>query len=58
MGISGLPEMAKGAAFSTVAGMMIYPQVCAHEFIEPRQPHKLTGTDGYLARVGSWLRSF
>lgn len=58
MGISGLPEMAKGSAFSTVAGMMIYPQVCAHEFIEPRQTHKLTGTDGYIARVGNWLRSF
>jgi cell division protein FtsA len=50
--------MAKGSAFSTVAGMMIYPQVCAHEFIEPRTAHKLTGTDGYFARVGNWLRSF
>ena len=58
MGISGLPEMAKGAAFSTVAGMMIYPQVCAHEFVEPRTVGKLTGTDGYFARVGTWLKSF
>jgi cell division protein FtsA len=58
MGISGLPEMAKGSAFSTVAGMMIYPQVCAHEFIEPRAVRKLTGTDGYFSRVGNWLRSF
>lgn len=58
MGISGLPDMAKGPAFSTVAGMLIYPQVCALEFAEPRRIVKLTGTDGYLARVGSWLRSF
>jgi cell division protein FtsA len=49
--------MARGAAFATVAGMLIYPQVCAQEFTEPRQPAKLTGTDGYFARVGSWLRT-
>ena len=57
MGIAGLPEMARGAAFSTIAGMLIYPQVCAQEFVEPRQLAKLTGTDGYFARVGSWLRT-
>lgn len=56
MGIAGLPEMAKTAAFATVSGMLIYPQVCAQEYSEPRASHKLTGTDGYLARVGSWLR--
>jgi cell division protein FtsA len=57
MGISGLPEMARGAAFATVAGMLIYPQICAQEFAEPRAAVRLTGTDGYLARVGSWLRA-
>lgn len=57
MGISGLPEVARGAGFATVAGMLIYPQVCAQEFTEPRQAVKLTGTDGYFARVGSWLRT-
>ena len=57
MGISGLPEMARGAGFATVAGMLIYPQVCAQEFTEPRQTARLTGTDGYFARVGNWLRS-
>ena len=57
MGIAGLPEMAKGAAFATVAGMLIYPQVCAQEYAEPRRSAKLTGTDGYFARVGSWLRT-
>jgi cell division protein FtsA len=49
--------MAKGAAFATVAGMLIYPQVCAQEYAEPRRTAKLTGTDGYFARVGTWLRS-
>lgn len=57
MGIAGLPELAKGAAFAAVAGMLVYPQVCAQEYAEPRPVRKLTGTDGYLARVGNWLRS-
>jgi cell division protein FtsA len=57
VGISGLPEIARGAAFATVAGMLVYPQVCAQEFVEPRVMARLTGTDGYLARVGGWLRS-
>ena len=57
MGIAGLPEMARGAAFATIAGMLIYPQVCAQEFVEPPATAKLTGTDGYFARVGNWLRA-
>jgi cell division protein FtsA len=57
MGIAGLPEMAKGAAFATVSGMLIYPQVCAQEYAEPRGRGRLTGTDGYFARVGNWLRT-
>jgi cell division protein FtsA len=57
MGISGLPEIARGAAFATVAGMLVYPQVCANEYSEPRASRKLTGTDGYFARVGNWLRT-
>jgi cell division protein FtsA len=56
MGIAGLPEMAKGPAFASVAGMLIYPQVCSQEFSEPKTS-RLTGTDGYLARVGSWLKT-
>lgn len=57
MGIAGLPEIAKGPAFATVSGMLIYPQVCGQEYAEPRRTAKLTGTDGYLARVGNWLRT-
>jgi len=57
MGIAGLPEIAKGAAFATVSGLLIYPQVCGQEYVEPRGGHRLTGTDGYFARVGNWLRS-
>lgn len=57
MGIASLPEVAKGPAFATVAGMSVYPQVCHHEFVDPGSNRKLTGTDGYFARVGAWLRS-
>ena len=57
MGISGLPDMAKGAAFATVAGMLIYPQICGQEYSEPQASMKLTGTDGYLTRVGNWLKT-
>jgi cell division protein FtsA len=57
VGISNVPELAKGPAFAAVAGMLVYPQVCADEFAAPRAPSRLTGTDGYFARVGSWLRS-
>ena len=49
--------MAKGAGFATVAGMIVYPQICSHEYVEPRGSRKLTGTDGYIARVGNWLRT-
>ncbi len=57
LGVSGLPETARGPTFSTVAGMLVYPQVCHQEFSEPRRSMKLTGTNGYLSRVGNWLRS-
>ena len=58
MGIAALPTMAKTAAFATVAGMLVYPQVCAQEYAEPRGTARLTGTDGYFARLGGWLRTF
>lgn len=56
MGISGLPDIAKGPAFAAVAGMLIYPQVCGQEYSEPRS-RRLIGSDGYLARVGGWLKT-
>ena len=56
LGISGLPEEAKGPAFAAAAGMLVYPQVAHLEHFEPRRTrHSLTG-GGYIARVGRWLR--
>ncbi|HEY8594000.1 MAG TPA: cell division protein FtsA [Devosiaceae bacterium] len=57
MGVSGLPEVAKGPAFSAVAGMLVYPQVCGQEYAEPRTTSRLTGTDGYFSRIGNWIRT-
>ena len=57
LGVSGLPEAAKGPAFATAAGLLIYPQLAYLEHFEPRRTRQLmTGTDGYFTRVGRWLR--
>ena len=56
LGISGLPEEAKGPAFAAAAGMLVYPQSAHLEYFEPRKTrHSITG-GGYIARVGRWLR--
>jgi cell division protein FtsA len=57
LGIAGLPEAAKGPAFAAVAGLLVYPQAAHLEHFEPRKTRALmTGTGGYMARVGQWLR--
>jgi cell division protein FtsA len=56
LGISGLPEAAKGPAFAVATGLLVYPQAAHLEHCEPRRTrHLMTGT-GYIARVGRWLR--
>jgi cell division protein FtsA len=57
LGISGLPEAAKGAAFAVAAGLLVYPQFAHLEHFEPRPAQQFkAGTGGYIARVGRWLR--
>ena len=57
LGLSGLPEAAKGPAFAVAAGLLVYPQAAHLEHFEPRRTrHLMTGTGGYMARVGRWLR--
>jgi cell division protein FtsA len=57
LGIAGLPEEAKGPAFAVATGLLVYPQTAHLEHCEPRRTrHKATGTSGYIARVGRWLR--
>jgi cell division protein FtsA len=57
LGIAGLPDSAKGAAFAAAAGLLVYPQAAHLEHFEARGGRYLmNGTGGYLARVGQWLR--
>jgi cell division protein FtsA len=57
LGIGGLPDAARGPAFAVAAGLLVYPQSAHLEHFEPRQTRTLmTGTQGYIARVGRWLR--
>lgn len=58
LGIAGLPEAAKGAAFSAAVGLLIYPQVAGIEERSVRAASSglLTGTGGRIQRVSQWLR--
>ena len=57
LGIGGLPDAAKGAAFAVAAGLLVYPQAAHLEHFETRrQRYLMNGSGGYLARVGQWLR--
>lgn len=58
LGIKGLPEAAKGPAFSAAVGLLVYPQVAHIEHFDPRSGSFFasTGTDGYFSRVGRWIR--
>jgi cell division protein FtsA len=58
MVIKGMPESAKSPAFAATVGMLIYPQVAALEHLGSGRGGAMqaTGTDGYLSRMGRWLR--
>lgn len=57
LGIAGLPDEAKGPAFAVAAGLLVYPQAAHLEHFEPRRTRQLmTGTGGYISKVGRWLR--
>ncbi|MGF0538576.1 cell division protein FtsA [Agrobacterium sp. ES01] len=58
MGVSGLPAAAKGPAFSTAVGLMIYPQVADLETHAGQNGlfSPFANGNGRIARVGQWLR--
>ncbi len=59
MGISGLPKTAKGAAFSTAAGLLIYPQVAGSEYADrtSRTANLVAhSSGGSLSRMTRWLK--
>jgi cell division protein FtsA len=59
LGVAGLPEAAKGPAFSTAVGLLIYPQQMASfesQASSGFSRFRMTGTGGKLQRVSQWLR--
>jgi cell division protein FtsA len=58
LGVAGMPDVAKGPAFATSVGLLVYPQVAEMEqFGETHGRQMLaTGTGGYFARVGRWIK--
>jgi cell division protein FtsA len=59
MGVKGLPPAAKGPAFSTAVGLLIYPQFADIEIhaAEHGLLSSLAGGNGRIARMGHWLKS-
>ncbi|MGQ3673753.1 cell division protein FtsA [Xanthobacter sp. TB0136] len=57
LGVSRLPEAARGSAFAVTAGLLVYPQVAGLEHFEPRR-RQAAGAEGqgYFGRVGRWLK--
>lgn len=57
MGVSGLPVAAKGPAFSTAVGLMIYPQVADQEIAVGHGGFFSSGSgNSRMMRVGQWLK--
>lgn len=57
IGASGLPDSGRGPAFATTVGLLVYPQLAGIERHE-RSGRRIAmaGEEGYLARVGNWIR--
>ena len=58
LGVQGLPEAGRGPGFAAPVGLLVYPQVAGLEHFEPRSSGAMlgTGTDGYLSRMGRWIK--
>ncbi len=58
LGVAGLPAAAKGPAFSTAVGLIIYPQVADQETHAGDRGllSALGSGNGRIARVGQWLK--
>jgi cell division protein FtsA len=58
LGVGGLPEAAKGPAFSAAVGLMIYPQVASFEGdrVSGSTSLRMSGTGGRFQRMSQWLR--
>lgn len=58
LGVKNLPDAARGPAFSTSVGLLVYPQVAGQEYTRSVTNRFIasTGTNGYFGRVGRWFK--
>ncbi|MBX3576832.1 MAG: cell division protein FtsA [Rhizobiaceae bacterium] len=58
LGVAGLPEAAKGPAFSTAVGLLVYPQTADLESRHRGAGYRprMTGTGGAFQRMSQWFR--
>ncbi|AGA64588.1 Cell division protein FtsA [Liberibacter crescens BT-1] len=57
VGVSGLPQAAKGPAFATAVGLMVYPQVVTMEtHIGDNKNFSFGNQNNKFSLVGQWLR--
>jgi cell division protein FtsA len=56
VGVQGLPDAARGAAFATAVGLLIYPQVAQIEQFQSRRSHGGRSGGGVMSTIGQWLR--
>lgn len=60
LGVGGLPPAAKGPAFASAVGLMIYPQMAASDHSKERFrgafSMRATGTEGPFGRMTQWIK--
>lgn len=57
LGVAGLRDTRKGPDLAAAVGLLIHPQIAQNEDLALHVPRpRLTGTDGYIARVGRWFK--
>ncbi|BCJ91408.1 cell division protein FtsA [Terrihabitans soli] len=56
IGARNMPEHCKGPSFAAAVGLLVYPQRAGEEHFEAARASLRTGTNGYLSRMGQWLR--
>ena len=57
LGITGLPVEAKGPAFGTAVGLLVYPQIAQIEQFEPRSTlTEFASKDGSISRIIRWIK--
>ena len=57
LGIAGLPDAAKGAAFAAATGLLVYPQAAHLEYFEARHRRLFDEWHGRLFRPGRTMAS-